>query len=184
MPDTRTDVLKHPQNLHNNHANTWVLDILLNCILFIRLATFLSSVFATWAPDLFHYYAMYLCDLLMHDISLVMNWTSCIFAAATFNFANLPFGWCAITTLGRFDPRFGGHLVLWDLKLVLDFPPGSTILIPSAILRHSNTTIGRSERRYSFMQYTMGGLFRWVDCGFQTSEEYWASLDADGLAKA
>ncbi len=89
---------------------------------------------------------MYLRDLLLHDISLVMNWTSCIFAAVTFNFspqtctfrhtdsANLPFGWCAITALGRFDPRFGGHLVLWDLKLVLDFPPGSTILIPSAIL--------------------------------------------------
>ncbi|PBK66648.1 hypothetical protein ARMSODRAFT_989317 [Armillaria solidipes] len=126
-----------------------------------------SAVFPTWAPDLFHYYAMYLRDLLMHDISLVMNWTSCIFAAATFNFANLPFGWCAITALGRFDPRFGGHLVLWDLKLVLDFSPGSTILIPSAILRHSNTTIGRSKRRYSFTQYT-----------------YWASLDADGLVKA
>ncbi|PBK83053.1 hypothetical protein ARMGADRAFT_945553, partial [Armillaria gallica] len=161
----------HPQNLHNNCTNTQVLDILLNCILFTCLATFSSLVFATWAPNLFHYYAMYLCDLLLHDISLVMNWTSCIFAAVMLNFgpqtctfhhtdsANLPFGWCTITALGRFDPQFSGHLVLWDLKPVLDFPPRSTILIPLAILRHSNTTISRSERHYSFMQYTMGGLF-------------------------
>ncbi len=148
------------------------------------------AVFATWVPNLFHHYATHLRDLLIHDATLIMNWTHSIFAAATFNFGprtlcfrhtdsgNLPFGWCAITALGRFDYRHGGHLVLWDLKLVIDFPPGSTILIPSAILRHSNTNIGRQERRYSFTQYTAGGLFRWVDYGFRTSEEYWKSLSA------
>ena len=47
---------------------------------------------------------------------------------------NLLFGWCAITTLGNFDPTLGGHLVLWDLKLVIEFPLGSTILIPSVTL--------------------------------------------------
>ncbi|KAJ7713836.1 hypothetical protein B0H14DRAFT_3523214 [Mycena olivaceomarginata] len=31
---------------------------------------------------------------------------------------NLPFGWCAIQSLGRFDVTQGGHLVLWDLKLM------------------------------------------------------------------
>ncbi len=90
--------------------------------------------------------------------------------------ANFPFGWCTITALGHSNARRGSHLVLWDLKLVIDFLPGSTILIPSAILRHSNTTIAKGERRYSFTQYTAGGLFRWVDYGFQTSEEYWGSL--------
>lgn len=38
---------------------------------------------------------------------------------------------CAITTLSDYDPKAGGHLVLWDLKLVIEFPPGSTILILS-----------------------------------------------------
>ncbi len=100
-----------------------------------------------------------------------MNWANSIFSCATFNFGprtlcfrhtdsgNLPFGWCTITALGWFDPKRGGHLVLWDLKLIIDFPPGSTILIPSAILLHSNTAIAPGERRYSFTQYTSGGLF-------------------------
>ncbi|PBK60372.1 hypothetical protein ARMSODRAFT_990947 [Armillaria solidipes] len=73
------------------------------------------------------------------------------------------------------------HLVLWDLKLIIDFPPGSTILIPSAILRHSNTTIAPGECRYLFTQYTAGGLFRWVDYGFRGSEEYWGALQGEEL---
>jgi hypothetical protein len=76
--------------------------------------------------------------------------TVSVFATATFNFGpqtvtfphldfvNLPWGWCTITALGDFDPNKGGHLILWDLKLIICFPPGSTILIPSALIRHSN----------------------------------------------
>lgn len=56
---------------------------------------------------------------------------------------------------------------MWDLKLVIEFPPGSTILIPSATIRHSNVAIQKGETRYSFTQYTSGGLFRWVEQGFQ-----------------
>ena len=61
-------------------------------------------------------------------------------------------------------------MVLWDLNLVIRFPPGSTIIIPSAMVRHSNTTIGPDEKRYSIAQYSAGGLFRWVANGFQTAE--------------
>ncbi|KAJ7925408.1 hypothetical protein B0H13DRAFT_1863243 [Mycena leptocephala] len=83
-------------------------------------------------------------------LRLRWNFARSVFAACTFNFGphaitvphldfgNLAWGWCAITALGFFDPDLGGHLVLWDLKLVIRFPPGSTILIPSAIIRHSN----------------------------------------------
>ncbi|KAJ7620521.1 hypothetical protein DFH06DRAFT_1010638, partial [Mycena polygramma] len=39
-----------------------------------------------------------------------------------------------------FDPNLGGHLILWDLNLVIRFPPGSSIFIPSALLRHSNVS--------------------------------------------
>lgn len=79
---------------------------------------------------------------------------------------------CAITALGDYDPKRGGHLVLWDLKLVIEFPPGSTILIPSACIRHSNVSIQEGETRYSFTQYAAGGLFRWVDHGFQSEKVY------------
>lgn len=57
--------------------------------------------------------------------------------------------------------------MLWDLKLIIEFPPGSTILIPSAAIRHSNIGIQQGETRYSFTQYASGGLFRWVEQGFQ-----------------
>ncbi|KAJ7029513.1 hypothetical protein C8F04DRAFT_1264968 [Mycena alexandri] len=55
--------------------------------------------------------------------------------------SNLSRGWRAITALGWFDPDLGGHLTLWDLKLVRGFPLGATILIPSAMVRHSNCPI-------------------------------------------
>jgi hypothetical protein len=107
-----------------------------------------------------------------------------VFAACTFNFgpraicaphldfANLGWGWCAITALGDFDPDVGGHLILWDLRLVVRFPPGATILLPSAAIRHSNTPIRNHEHRCSFVQYTAGGLFRWVRNGFKTDESW------------
>jgi hypothetical protein len=43
------------------------------------------------------------------------------------------------------------------------------------VLRHSNVAIQKGEERYSFTQYTAGGLFRWVDHGFQKEEDYYSS---------
>uniref|UniRef100_A0A0W0FFT6 Uncharacterized protein n=1 Tax=Moniliophthora roreri TaxID=221103 RepID=A0A0W0FFT6_MONRR len=58
-------------------------------------------------------------------------------------------GFCAITTLhpseGGYDYKKGSHLILWDLCLVIEFPPGATILLPSAILCHSNVAIEPNE---------------------------------------
>ncbi|KAJ7273985.1 hypothetical protein C8J57DRAFT_1224870 [Mycena rebaudengoi] len=102
-----------------------------------------------------------------------------VFAACTFNFgpnavtfphvdaANLAWGWCCVTAFGDFDPDLGGHLILWDLKLVIRFPPGSTIMIPSAILRHSN--------------FTAGGLFRWVYNGNKSDAKFFEKATASKL---
>ncbi|KAJ6447726.1 hypothetical protein C8R45DRAFT_850695, partial [Mycena sanguinolenta] len=107
-----------------------------------------------------------------------------IFAACTFNFGpravtrphldfgNLAWGWCAITSLGWFDADRGGHLILWDLKLVIRFPAGSTIFIPSAIIRHSNVPVQPHETCFSFTQYTAGGLFCWIRNGFMTDNDF------------
>src|SRR6202023_2093145 len=82
-------------------------------------------------------------------------------------------GWCAITALGNdFDESLGGHLVLWDLKLVIRFPPGATILILSALLYHSNTSLPDGQRRYSLTQYTSGDLLRWVANGFMNDNKF------------
>jgi hypothetical protein len=76
---------------------------------------------------------------------------------------NLAHSWCAITALGRFNPSIGGHLILWDFGLAVKFPPGSTILIPSALLVHSNASIRPDETRAAIVQYAAGGLFRWSE---------------------
>ena len=144
-----------------------------------------------WAPQLFQYYNNCLGKFYAHYPTIQRNFFNSVFACCTFNLGpftvcfdhtdpgNLPFGWCAITALGNFNFKRGGHLVLWDLHLVIEFPPGSTILIPSASLRHGNTAIQTGETRYSFTQYTAGGIFRWVEQGFQKSSEWYSSLSKE-----
>ncbi len=133
---------------------------------------------------MYEYYEAYMGALRHSCPHLRFNFEKNVFAAATFNLGpravsrihlddkNLAAGWCAIMALGDYDYKKGGHIVLWDLKLVIEFPPGTVIFIPSALLRHSNTTIGEGEDRMSFTQFTPGGLFRWVDCGFQTQKSF------------
>lgn len=117
-----------------------------------------------------------------------------LFAATTFNLGprtvckphvdslNLSFGWCAVTALGDYDYKKGGHLILWDLKMAIEFPPGTTILLPSATLVHSNVAVGPHETRCSMTGYTAGGLFRFVDCGFQTLKFLMRTACANCLA--
>lgn len=80
---------------------------------------------------------------------------------------NVPYGFCAIFACGSYDPTKGGHLILFNLSLVIQFPPGSTILVPSGTIRHGNVAIQANETRQSFTQYCPGGLLRWVAYGFQ-----------------
>ncbi|KAJ8085361.1 hypothetical protein PM082_011023 [Marasmius tenuissimus] len=52
---------------------------------------------------------------------------------------------CAITAVGQFKSSEGGHLVLPDLKVIIEFPSGCTFLLPSAVLQHGNTQIQEGE---------------------------------------
>lgn len=90
--------------------------------------------------------------------------------------ANLAFGWCAVTALGHFDHTMGGHLVFWNLKLVVEFPAGATILFPSAVLLHSNVNVRPEETRYSFTQFSAGAFFRFIDNKYMLQEPFEASL--------
>ncbi|KAF9488808.1 hypothetical protein BDN71DRAFT_1533657, partial [Pleurotus eryngii] len=92
---------------------------------------------------------------------------------------NLAGGWCAVSALGTFDHKQGGHIVLWDAKLVVEFPAGSTILIPLSAMMHSNVSIREGETRASFTQYVAGGIFRWVDNGCQRQADF-QCIDPDG----
>ncbi|KAI9061264.1 hypothetical protein FKP32DRAFT_1533454, partial [Trametes sanguinea] len=166
-------------NLAHNAHNKAVLDSVLQQPAVRRVANFGSASMQLFAPRLYEYYEATMESLLASDRNLRRNFPQNVFGAATFNLGpstisrphtdhlNLPWGWCAITAVGTFDPTRGGHIILHQLRMIIEFPAGSTILIPSAILRHSNTPIAAGERRYSFTQYSAGGLFRWVACGFK-----------------
>lgn len=142
-----------------------------------------AASLALWEPKVYAYMKKYVDQLFKKQPSLRQIFPKSVYPAAAFNFGpkvctfkhrdvlNLPFGFCAIHALGRFNPQKGGHLILWELKLVIEFPPGSLILIPSAILSHSNTPVAEGDTRASFTQYVSGGLFRFADAGFQLEKD-------------
>ncbi|KAJ7839242.1 hypothetical protein B0H14DRAFT_2787596, partial [Mycena olivaceomarginata] len=166
------------QMLQQNLTNTRITDDLMAHKFFKRIVGFTNdcSFVFMWAPSLYALYESTRAAMEEWGPHLRWNFAASVFAACTFNFgprtitcphldfANLAWGWCAITSLGSFDPDEGGHLILWDLC--------SSIFIPSAIVRHSNVPIQSHETRSSFTQYTAGGLFRWVRNGFMTDEDF------------
>ncbi|KAJ7094071.1 hypothetical protein B0H15DRAFT_776588, partial [Mycena belliarum] len=178
-----------PARLIHGKTFTALLDRLLGNPAVNRMACFASAAFQLWAPRLYEYYRSHDEALRNHLPHLHRNFPASIFSGAAFNFGpsvwtfrhrdaqNVPFGWCAIQAAGPFDPTKGGHLVLWDLKLAVEFPHGALILIPSATIAHSNIPVQPGDQRISFTQYTAGGLMRYVDNGFRTE----ATLEAEDL---
>ncbi|KAK7035547.1 hypothetical protein VNI00_011840 [Paramarasmius palmivorus] len=185
---------KEPKVLSHSAATEEVLEQLIELPLFNRLSGRANHFLEFYAPRAFAFQRNGLQKLLEHHKQLKLNFVNTAFAACTWNFGprfvsyphldanNSPFTWCAITAMGTFKPDHGGHLILPDLGLIIRFPPGATILIPSALLVHSNTLIGKDETRYSFVQYSSGALFRWVDHGFQTAEAWLAQADKGMVA--
>ncbi|KAJ7829965.1 hypothetical protein B0H14DRAFT_2593601 [Mycena olivaceomarginata] len=149
-----------------------------------RMANFASctSSSSLWAPRLHRHYVDNNARLSVALPNLQRPFPKSVFASVAFNFGNvwtfkhrdvcnLPFGWCAVQSLGRFDPTLGGHLILWDLNMVIEFPAGALILLPSATIAHSNVPVQDGDERISFTQFSAGGLFRYVDYGCRTREE-------------
>ena len=138
-----------------------------------------SAAFKGFAGDLHSFYSERMKELYDRQPDLAPTFANSVFACATFNFGpsvvckphvdklNLAYGWCAVTALGTFDHTIGGHLVLPELKLVIQFPAGSTLFIPSAMFIHYNLPIAESEARGSFTQFSAGGIFRWIAYGHQ-----------------
>jgi hypothetical protein len=106
-----------------------------------------------------------------------------VYPAVTFNFppypetaehtdpGNAPCISCSVTPEGPYDADRSAHFVLFDLFLIVRFPPGSTIQLCSAGLCHGNTPIHPDDRRACIIQYCAGGLKRHIDYGFRTEEE-------------
>ncbi|KAK7043937.1 hypothetical protein VNI00_008103 [Paramarasmius palmivorus] len=186
---------KRPQILSHSARTAKVLNSLAELPLFHRLSGRANHFLEFYAPRAHSFQKHGLEQLLDHHKELELNFPDTAFAACTWNFGpqfvcyphldanNSPFTWCAITAMGDYDPSRGGHLILWDLGLIVRFPPGATILIPSALLVHSNTVVQPGETRHSFVQYSAGGLFRWVDHDFQTVED-WNATATEKMIRA
>lgn len=89
-------------------------------------------------------------------------------------------GPCAVIVGGEFKHKLGGHLVLHDLKLILELQPGQVVLFPSAAIMHMNIPIGSDETRHSITLYSAAGLFRHVAYGFRSRTTFQAE-DPTGL---
>ncbi|KAF7980028.1 hypothetical protein HWV62_40152 [Athelia sp. TMB] len=137
--------------------------------------------FASSDPKLYERYCDYMGRLAAADPAIKAGWNfpNSVFPCTTINFgptaicydhldfSNAAAGWCSISCAGTFDHEKGGHLVLYDIDKIIEFPAGSTILIPSSVMRHGNTPVQEGEKRVGMTQYAAGGLFRWVDNGFK-----------------
>ncbi|KAI0693262.1 hypothetical protein BC835DRAFT_1276167, partial [Cytidiella melzeri] len=168
---------------HSKHNNKVIRELMENPAV-TRVLGYGNSVFAFYFPKIYEEYAENMDALLEHHTTLMRPIHNTVFAAASFNFGpraitykhtdsgNKANGLCPIFCTGNFDPCKGGHLVMRQLKVVIEFPPGCLALIPSATLKHGNVSIQPGEQRQSFTQYAAGGFFRWVAYGFQP----WRSL--------
>ncbi|PBK61848.1 hypothetical protein ARMSODRAFT_864955, partial [Armillaria solidipes] len=171
-----------PSRLQNG-ALAAIINRLVGSEAVMRMATYVSAAYNLWAPRLHRHYEEHLTALYDKLPHLRPNFPRSTFPCAAFNFGgsvwafkhrdilNCPYGWCAITALGRFDHTRGAHLILWELKLFIQFPHAATIFIPSATLTHSNTPPVEGDSRTSFTQFLAGGILRWVDNGFRTEKE-------------
>ncbi|KAG6809119.1 hypothetical protein H0H92_001475, partial [Tricholoma furcatifolium] len=169
----------YPTNL----AHSSMMDRLLSNPHIQRLAHFADAAFNLWAPKVHQKFRGHLLPLFKNHTYLRRIFPRSVYPAAAFNFGpnvftvahrdsmNLAVGWCAIQALGTYDPTKGGHLVLPGPRLVIEFPPGALILLPSATVTHMNIPIREGECRVSFTQFCSGGLFRYVENGYRTDNQ-------------
>ncbi|KAJ6523891.1 hypothetical protein DFH09DRAFT_937614, partial [Mycena vulgaris] len=173
---------KRPGNLVNCAKQQKIINYLLRNKSLRRITGFQSSGFARYAPKLWRYYVDNLRRLFEHHDGLKHNFSNSILPAATvnlgpsvvtnehFDWNNLLHGLCGITSAGDFDHTVGSQIHMKQIGLVIDYPSGSSMLIPSAFLAHGNTPIQKGETRYLFTQYAAGGLFRWIKYGFRSAK--------------
>jgi len=188
--ETSKTALSIPPSSHHSSLillfNAW-LDLLHVSYFMVILSVSNPFIFqrlsAYFAPRLFHYYRKELGTLFTSNSSLhitSLGVLAChhlqlwpIYNHLPPYRSGQPVFWVVLHyCLSPFDPHRGGHLILWDLGLVIDFPPGSTILIPSALVRHSNTVIQPGEECYSLTHYAAGGLFCYVSNGLCSDKTF------------
>ncbi|KAI0316284.1 hypothetical protein OF83DRAFT_1060603, partial [Amylostereum chailletii] len=115
---------------------------------FTRIVGHIDTSLKAGAPKLHRHIGALVEEVMDADPLLKKPFANTVYPACTFNLGkkvatfvhkdnlNLPYGWCAVTALGEYDFEMGGHLYLRDLNILLEFPPGCTIFLPSAVVAH------------------------------------------------
>jgi hypothetical protein len=142
-----------------------------------------SGAFELYGERNFYHFKNVLDTILKHNSRLTRIYKKSVFASVSFNLGerscciphtdqgNIARGWCSITPVGSFNPDDGGHLIFWDLGIAVRFPAGATILIPSALLVHSNATMASGDRM-CMVQFTCGELDHFVANGCQSKADW------------
>ncbi|KAJ6506408.1 hypothetical protein C8R47DRAFT_967470 [Mycena vitilis] len=180
---------KKPGNRAHSKEYRRLLQILKSHRSIRRVIGFQSSGFARYFPKLYKDYRDAMRGVYEHQPELEQPFLNSVFPAATWNLGpdvvtrehedrlNAPHGICPVTSAGNYDYTRGGHLYLKQFKLVLEFPSGSTDLIPSAAVTHGNTPIAPGETRYSMTQYAAAELFRWSAYGHRSAKSLVATKE-------
>ncbi|KIK66717.1 hypothetical protein GYMLUDRAFT_238953 [Collybiopsis luxurians FD-317 M1] len=119
----------------------------------------------------------------VHNPHLKQNFPDVCFAACHLNldFAvselhndllNVFFTMCVVWCCGPFNHKMGGHLILWELGIVIKFPSGCGFIFPSAAISHTNIPIGSDECRHSIAFFTAAGNLHFYHNGFMTDKEF------------
>ncbi|KAF9039643.1 hypothetical protein BDZ89DRAFT_945157 [Hymenopellis radicata] len=164
-----------PHNFANSAIETALLRDLLDRKAFEIMGEYSSDTLRDFYPDTWLEYDDCLASVISEDPTLMRLYERCCFAACHINFPpdawtrfhldtmNLRRGMCAVWALGNYDSTRGGHLILWDLGVIVEFPPGNMILLPSALVVHGNFAIIQDGViRGAFVLYSAGCLFKYV----------------------
>lgn len=151
---------------------------------------------ARYVPKLYRLYRTTMKDLLKRQPELQRPFANSVYPTATFNLGpdvvtpchldmlNNPFGMCAVTSAGKFNHELGGHIYIDHIKVICEFPSGSSVLLLSGACDHGNTPIAKGETRYSMTQYAAGALFRWAAYGYQSASSLLAQEGGEATKQA
>ena len=82
----------------------------------------------------------------------------------------------AITTLGNYDSVVGNWFMYWREeqgdRVALHCPAGTTLLIPTSVVRWAFTAVQKGETRYFFQQSFNAAIGRWADHGGLSDNDF------------
>ncbi|KAG6905214.1 hypothetical protein DXG01_004142 [Tephrocybe rancida] len=82
----------------------------------------------------------------------------------------------AVTPIGNYNYKLSGHIVFYELKLIIEVPPGTTLFVPTRLLSYGTTNIQEGEERMTITQCFGPGLAETVFARFHGLPKSWDGL--------